>query len=370
MRVAAGTLLGTIKLSPHHHTNPSMRYNTFGTTGFNISKVTLGTMTWGKQNTEAEGHAQMDYAVERGINAFDTAELYAIPSSAETWGKTEEIIGTWFKSTGKRDDIFLATKIAGPLDFAKHIRNGNLGFGREQLDEALGQSLDRLQTDYVNLYQLHWPARKTNFFGKRGVHTISNDEWEDNFLELLHNMADLIKSGQIRHWGVSNESPWGLMRLLYLADAHGLPRPVSTQNPYSLLSRGFEVGMAEVCLRENVAGFHYSPLGMGRLTGKYLDGTARPGARLNQFTQYKRYSGDNALAATAAYAEVAKKHGLSLTQMSLAFVNDRDFTQSNIIGATSVEQLKTNIDSVDLTLSREVLKDLEAVQQRFPDPSV
>ncbi|TXF91554.1 aldo/keto reductase [Neolewinella aurantiaca] len=347
-----------------------MRYNKFGTTNFDISKVTLGTMTWGKQNTEAEGHAQMDYAVERGINAFDTAELYAIPSKPETWGKTESIIGTWFRATGKRKDIFLASKVAGPAEFAKHIRNGNLGFSPSQIDEALGQSLDRLQTDYLDLYQLHWPERKVNFFGKRGVQSIKNDQWEDNFLDILTKMDSLIKAGTIKHWGVSNETPWGLMRILQLADANGLPRPVSIQNPYSLLSRGFEVGLAEVCLRENIAGFPYSPLGMGRLTGKYLDGTARPGARLNIFPQYTRYGNDNALAATEAYAAVAKKHGLNMTQMSLAFVNDQDFNHSNIFGATSLDQLKTNIDSVDLMLTDEVLNDLEEVQKQWPNPSV
>lgn len=346
-----------------------MRYNPFGTTGFNISKVTLGTMTWGQQNTEAEGHAQMDYAVEHGINAFDTAEYYSVPGRAETQGSTERYIGTWFKATGKREDIFLASKIAGPGKMAEHIRTP-LGFGRQQLDDALGKSLDRLQTDYLDLYQLHWPERKTNFFGKRGVHNIKDDPWKDNFLELLRNMDELIKSGVIRHWGVSNESAWGLMRILHLADVHGLPRPVSIQNPYSLLSRGFEVGLSEVCLRENIAGFHYSPLGMGRLTGKYLRGTERPDARLHQFPQFSRYNNENALAATQAYADVAEKYGLNLTKMALAFVNDQKFTDSNIIGATSIDQLKTNIDSVYLTLSAEVLRDLEAVQGRWPDPSV
>ena len=347
-----------------------MRYNPFGTTGFNASVITLGTMTWGKQNTEAEGHAQMDYAVEHGINVFDTAELYAIPSSPDTWGKTEEIIGNWFRSSGKRDDIFLASKVAGPAAFADHIRGGNLGFSRQQIDEALGQSLDRLQTDRIDLYQLHWPERKVNFFGKRGVHSIAGDGWEDNFLEILQHMADLIKQGKIKHWGVSNETPWGVMRILHLADVHGLPRPVSIQNPYNLLSRGFEVGLAEVCLRENIAGFPYSPLGMGRLTRKYLDGSAGPEARLNRFKQYTRYNNDNALAATKAYAEIAEKHGLNFAQMALAFVNDRDFNHSNIIGATSLEQLKTNIGSVDVALSREVLKEIEEVQRRWPDPSV
>lgn len=348
-----------------------MRYNPFGTTGFDISVITLGTMTWGKQNTEAEGHAQMDFAVEHGINAFDTAELYAIPSTAETWGKTESIIGSWFQSTGMRDKVFLATKIAGPqFPFAQHIRDGNLGYSDAQIDEALGQSLDRLQTDYVDLYQLHWPERKANCFGKRGMHTIEDDSWEDNFLQILQKMDSLIKAGTIRHWGLSNETPWGVMRILQLADAHGLPRPVSIQNPYSLLSRGFEVGLAEVCLRENIAGFPYSPLAMGRLTRKYLDGTARPDARLNQFKQYTRYNNDNAMAATEAYAEIAQKHGLDFAQMALSFVNDRDFNHSNIIGATSVDQLKTNVESVDLILSKEVLKELEQVQQQWPDPSV
>ena len=346
-----------------------MRYNPFGTTNYNISKVTLGTMTWGQQNTEAEGHAQMDYAVEAGINAFDTAELYSVPARAETQGSTERIIGTWLAGTGMRDKIFLATKIAGPLDFAAHIRK-KLGFGRQQINDALSKSLDRLQTDHIDLYQLHWPARKANFFGKRGVHSIAKDDWEDDFLNVLQIMDEKIKEGTIKHWGLSNETPWGVMRLLHLADVHGLPRPVSIQNPYSLLSRSFEVGLAEVCLRENIAGFHYSPLGMGRLTGKYMDGSARPDARLHQFKRFSRYNGDNSIKATAAYAEIAKEHGLSLTQMALAFVNDRDFTHSNIIGATNLDQLKQNIESVDITLSREVLKAIEGVQQRYPDPAV
>lgn len=347
-----------------------MRYNQFGTTGFNISKITLGTMTWGEQNTEAEGHAQMDHAIEAGINAFDTAEFYSVPGRPKTQGSTERIIGSWFRSTGMREKVFLASKIAGPGKMAEHIRNGNLGFSSGQIEEAVGMSLDRLQTNYLDLYQLHWPARKANFFGKRGVHTLKGDDWTDNFLEVLQKMDQLIKAGTIKHWGVSNESPWGLMRILHLADVHGLPRPVSIQNPYSLLSRGFEVGLAEVCLRENIAGFPYSPLGMGRLTGKYLDGSAAPESRLNLFKQYTRYNAEPSLAATAAYAEIAKKHQLSFTEMSLAFVNDRDFTHSTIIGATSVPQLKQNIRSIDVTLSPEVLRDLESVQQRFPDPAV
>ncbi|MBC6994695.1 aldo/keto reductase [Neolewinella lacunae] len=346
-----------------------MRYTTFGTTGFEISKITLGTMTWGQQNTEAEGHAQLDYALEMGINAIDTAELYSVPAQAETQGSTERIIGSWLAQTGMRKDLFLASKIAGPLPFAGHIRNP-LGYERAQLDEALGKSLDRLRTDYLDLYQLHWPARKTNFFGKRGVHTIKDDVWEDNFLDILTSVNELIQSGRIRHWGLSNETPWGVMRILHLADVHGLPRPVSIQNPYSLLSRSFEVGLAEVCLRENIAGFHYSPLAMGRLSGKYLDGRATADSRLNQFKQYTRYNGAAALEATEAYAAVAQKHGLPLAQLALAFVIDRDFSQSTIIGATSLEQLRENIGSIDVVLSKAIYQELEAIQTRWPDPSV
>lgn len=349
--------------------NTGMRYTPFGTTGWKVSKITLGTMTFGQQNTEAEAHEQLDYALERGINMIDTAELYSVPPKAETQGSTERYIGSWIKARGNRDQYYLATKIAGPLPFAGHIRE-ELGFGRAQLDEAIGKSLDRLQTDHIDLYQLHWPARKTNFFGKRGVLSIEKDPWADDFLELLTNMKELIASGVIRQWGVSNDSAWGVMRLLHLAEVHDLPRPVSIQNPYSLLCRGFEVGLSEVCLRENVAGFHYSPLGMGQLTGKYVRGTAREDARLHQFKHYTRYNSDNCLAATRAYADIADRHGLNLTQMALAFVNERDFTQSNIIGATSLEQLKENIDSIDVRLSHEVMQEIDSVHRNYPNPAV
>ena len=344
-----------------------MRYGRFGATEWQVSKITLGTMTFGQQNTEAEGHAQLDYALERGINLIDTAELYSVPPKAETQGSTERIIGSWIASRGNRERYYLATKIAGPMKMARHIRNP-LGFGPAQLEEALGKSLGRLRTDYVDLYQLHWPERKTNFFGTRGVSEI--DDWEDNFVEMMTHLGRVIADGRVRHWGVSNESPWGLMRMLYLADRHGLPRPVSIQNPYSLLSRGFEVGLSEICLRENVAGFPYSPLGMGRLTGKYLRGEDGPDSRLNQFTHYTRYNSDNCLSATEAYAAIAEQHGVALTQMALAFVTDRPFNHSNIIGATSVEQLKQNIDSISLSLTPSVITAIEEVQAHYPDPAV
>ena len=346
-----------------------MRYNPLGTTGWNVSKLCLGTMTFGQQNDEAEGHAQLDYALEHGINFIDTAELYSVPARAETQGSTERIIGSWIAARGGRDRYHLATKIAGPAGFTKHIRQP-LGFGRPMLEDALGKSLDRLQTDYIDLYQLHWPERRTNYFGVRGVDSVSDDEWEDNFLQLLHDMQDLIQSGRIRAWGVSNESPWGLMRLLYLADAHGLPRPVTVQNPYALLNRSYEVGLAEISLRENVPLIPYSPLGMGQLTGKYIRGEDKPENRLNQFPNYKRYSQDNAVAATRAYAEVAQRHGLSLTALSLAFVNDRDFVASTIIGATDLEQLAENLASIDVRLDDGIIEELDEVRERFVDPSV
>ncbi|THH41757.1 aldo/keto reductase [Neolewinella litorea] len=344
-----------------------MRYGPFGTTDWQVSKIALGTMTFGQQNTEAEGHRQLDYALERGINMIDTAEMYSVPPRPETQGSTERIIGTWIRARKHRDRYYLATKIAGPRDMAAHIRP-DLGFGRAQLREAINKSLERLQTDYVDLYQLHWPEREANFFGQRGVQEL--DGWQDNFQEMMEALDELRREGMIREWGMSNETPWGLMHALHLADKHGLPRPVSIQNPYSLLARGFEVGLSEVCLRENIAGFHYSPLAMGRLSGKYLYNKDTPASRLNQFTHYTRYNSDNCLEATRAYAAIAEAHGLNMTQMALAFVNDRPFTQSTIIGATTLEQLKENIDSVDLRLSDAVLEELEAVQRAIPNPAV
>ena len=344
-----------------------MRYNRFGTTDWQVSKIALGTMTFGQQNTEREGHEQLDYALERGINLIDTAEMYSVPPRPETQGSTERIIGTWNRSRNRRADYYLATKIAGPGDMAGHIRP-NPGYAQGQLRSALNQSLERLQTDYVDLYQLHWPEREANFFGIRGVSKI--DSWQDNFQAVLEDVRELQRDGLLREWGLSNETAWGLMRTLHLAAVHDLPRPVSIQNPYSLLARGFEVGLAEVCLREGVAGFPYSPLAMGRLSGKYLRGEDRPENRLNQFTHYTRYNGPNALAATEAYAGVAEKHGLTMSQISLSFVNDRDFNHSNIIGATNMEQLRENIDSIDVRLPAEVLADLESVQSTYPNPAV
>ena len=345
-----------------------MEYTTLPHTGLEVSKICLGTMTWGRQNTEAEGHAQMDYAVEQGINFFDTAELYPIPAHPDYHSLTEKIIGTWFRKTGKRDEIVLASKIVGPAPFTKFIRTE--GFRPESLTEAVESSLNRLQTDYIDLYQLHWPERSTNYFGKRGYKHDPKDHWEDNIHQVLETLGELIKQGKIRYLGLSNETPWGVMRFLEEAKVHhNLPRMITIQNPYSLLNRQFEVGLAEISHRSRIGLLAYSPLGFGTLSGKYLGGQQPEKARITLFPNYQRYSGDTAVAATAAYKEIADRHGLSLARMALAFVNSRPFLTANIIGATSMEQLKENISSIDLELDEHILREIEAVHNRFPNPA-
>ena len=345
-----------------------MIYTVLPQTDIEVSKICLGTMTWGNQNTEAEGFAQMDYAVDQGINFFDTAELYPIPAHPDRYAHTEIIIGNWFKKTGKREDIVLASKIAGRAVFTKFIRN--TGFSRNSLIEAVEGSLKRLQTDYIDLYQLHWPERNTNYFGQRGFDHNHKDFWEDNIHQVLETLRDLIEEGKIRHVGLSNESPWGTMRFLEESKVHdSLPRMITIQNPYSLLNRLFEVGLSEISIREQIGLLAYSPLGFGVLTGKYLGGKQPPKARLTLFPNYNRYANAQAAIATQKYYELAQSHGLSLTQMALAFVNSRPFITSNIIGATSMEQLKENIGSIELQLSEEVLKGIEEIHKVCPDPA-
>ncbi|MBQ0733992.1 aldo/keto reductase [Aquimarina celericrescens] len=342
-----------------------MKYTTLPNTNIKVSKICLGTMTWGEQNTEAEGHQQLDYATTQGINFIDTAELYSVPANKDTQGSTEKIIGTWLKKSGKRDEVVIATKIVGPRDFVKHIRTG--GFTKAEFTDAINKSLQRLQTDYIDLYQLHWPERNTNFFGVRGYQHDEAEKWNDNFAEVLRYLQDFIKEGKIRQIGVSNETAYGVMR--YTEEARkGAPKMITIQNPYNLLNRKDEVGLTEVLHRENVGHLPYSPLGFGQLTGKYLD-DAPKNARVTLFPQFARYHNENSFKATRAYNEIAKKHGISLTQMALAFVNDRPFVTSNIIGATSLEQLTENIDSIHLTLSDEVLKEIEAVHEGNPNPA-
>ena len=325
-------------------------------------------MTWGKQNTEAEGHEQMDYAVDKGINFFDTAELYPIPAHPDRHSETEKIIGTWFKKNDNREKIVLATKIAGKAEFTKFIRTS--GFTPESIRNAVDGSLERLQTDYIDLYQLHWPERTTNYFGKRGYeHDVSN-HWKDNIHQILETLRDLIREGKIRHVGISNETPWGAMRFLMESKVHAsLPRTITIQNPYNLLNRLFEVGLSEVSIREKVGLLAYSPLGFGTLTGKYLGGMRPATSRITLFPQYSRYTSEQAVKATQKYHKLAQDHDLSMCQMALAFVNTRPFLTSNIIGATSMKQLQENIASIDVKLSDEVLAGIEEIHNEIPNPS-
>ena len=325
-------------------------------------------MTWGKQNTEEEGHEQMNYALDQGINFFDTAELYPVPAHPDRYAHTEIIIGNWFKKTGNRDKIVLGSKIAGKAAFTKFIRTS--GFRKESVIEAVEGSLKRLQTDYMDLYQLHWPERTTNYFGQRGYEHSISDHWKDNIHQVLETLRDLIKQGKIRHIGLSNETPWGTMRFLEESKVHDeLPRAITIQNPYSLLNRLFEVGLSEISMRENIGLLAYSPLGFGVLSGKYLGGKKPENARVTLFPSYGRYSGIKSQEATQQYHDLAKEHNLSLSQMALAFVNTRPFLTSNIIGATTMEQLKENIGSINVKLSEDVLKGIEAIHQLNPDPA-
>lgn len=324
-------------------------------------------MTWGNQNTQDEGFSQMDLALEKGVNFFDVAELYPVPATAETYAETERIIGNWFTKTGQRDKVVLASKIAGPGDYTSHIRTS--GFSKEALNEAVNDSLKRLQTDYLDLYQLHWPERATKMFGVRDYTHNANEQWEDNFNEVLHSLDEIIKSGKIRHVGISNEGAWGTMRYLQESKQHNLPRMVTIQNAYSLLCRPFEGDLAEVAHRENIGLLAYSPMAFGVLSGKYVKGTAADNARLKLFPRFARYSSEKATEATKRYLKIAEDNGMSLAQMALAFVNERPFLTSNIIGATNLKQLDENIDSINISLSEEVMDAINAVHAEIPNPA-
>lgn len=345
-----------------------MQYRPLGRTGLDVSLICLGTMTYGQQNSEAEGHEQMDLALDRGINFFDTAEMYAVPPTPETYGKTEEVIGTWFAARKNRDRVILATKAVGPGERFKHVRDGSPKFDAKNLTQAVDDSLKRLRTDYIDLYQLHWPERSVNSFGKLGyVH--DEDESPTTIAEQLFTLDTLVKAGKIRHIGLSNETPWGMMSFARLADEHGLPRVASVQNPYSLLNRSFEVGCAEVAIREDIGLLAYSPLASGWLTGKYQGGARPAGARMTLFPDnFSRYSNGSAQAANAEYVQIARDNGLDPAQMALAFVNTRRFTTANIIGATRIDQLEANIASLDVTLSDTVLEAIDDVQRRISNP--
>ena len=345
-----------------------MRYTTLGATDLEVSKICLGTMTFGEQNSEADAHQQLDYALDQGINFIDTAELYSVPGRKETQGSTERFIGSWLKDRSDRDRLVVATKIAGPSPGLLYIRDP-LSFSPSTISSALEGSLNRLQTDYVDLYQLHWPERNNNRFGKLGYTHQEDEEWNDNFLEVLNALNNHIKAGKICHWGLSNETPWGVMRFLQLADQNGLPRPVTIQNPYSLLNRTYEIGLAEISMRENIGLLSYSPLGFGMLTGKYHGGKDDKNSRMQLFPKLQRYASDRVKEITAMYLEIAEKNGLSPAQMALSFVNSRQFLCSNIIGATTMVQLEQNIGSINIELPEAVIKEIEGVHLMHSNPA-
>lgn len=345
-----------------------MQYHRIPHSSLEVSVLGLGTMTYGEQNTEAEAHQQLDYAVAAGINLIDTAEMYPVPPRPETQGLTESYIGSWIKARGNREKIVLASKVAGPSrGNDASIRPGQV-LDRKNIRAALDASLKRLNTDYLDLYQLHWPQRPTNFFGKLG-YTYTEDNSAVTLLETLEALNEQVRAGKIRYIGVSNETPWGVMRYLQLAEKHDLPRIVSIQNPYSLLNRSFEIGLAEISQHEGVELLAYSSLAFGTLSGKYLNGAKPAGARNTLFSRFTRYSSAQSEAAIAEYVALAKKLNLDPSQMALAFVRQQPFVASTLLGATSLEQLKINIDSQDLTLGEDVLNELEAIHKRFTIPA-
>lgn len=342
-----------------------MKYAVLGRTDLNISRICLGTMTWGEQNSEADAHAQMDMAVAAGVNFFDTAEMYPVAPKAETQGRTEAYIGSWLRKTGKRKDIVLASKVIGPGMFP-YLRGGPC-LNREQVLAACDASLKRLQTDVIDLYQVHWPQRPTNYFGKLGY---EHREAEGPTIEeTLGALNELVLQGKVRYIGISNETPWGVHEYLRLHRERQWPRVHAIQNPYNLLNRSFEVGLAEFAHRESVGLLAYSPLAFGVLSGKYLGGLRPPNARLTLFSRFSRYTSPEADAATRAYVELARAHGLDPAQMALAYVNSRPFLASNIIGATTLEQLRSNLDSAALELPADVLEGIETIHRRHTIPS-
>jgi aryl-alcohol dehydrogenase-like predicted oxidoreductase len=343
-----------------------MKKRPLGNTDIHVSLICLGTMTWGEQNTQEQAHEQLDYAVAQGVNFIDAAEMYPVPPRAETQGLTETYLGAWLKRQ-QRDKLIIATKVTGRSDGFDYLGRGETRLNRQQIHQAIDQSLKRLQTDYIDLYQLHWPERSTNFFGQLGyTHQPSNEGIA--LEETLETLQEFVKAGKVRHVGMSNETPWGMMEYVRLAETKGLPRMVSIQNPYNLLNRTFEVGAAECAIRAQCGLLAYSPLGFGVLSGKYLNGQKPEKARLTLFTRFQRYTSQKAQEATTRYVALAREHGLSPAQMALAYVNQQPFVTSNIIGATNMRQLKENIGSTDVQLSSDVLTAIERIHQDIPNP--
>ena len=350
-----------------------MRYRKLGTTDLDVSVICLGTMTFGEQNTQQNGFDQMNYAVERGVNFFDTAELYAVMPRKETYGKTEEIIGNWFQEKKIRDKIILASKIASKSKELEWIRNGSdtLGFDKKNMNAAIDASLKRLKTDYIDLYQLHWPERKVPRFGQLDYKYDPTDNAWTSIEEVLYNLNELVKAGKIRYAGLSNETPWGMMKFLHTAKEKSLPRMMSIQNVYSLVNRVFDIAHSEVSIEENCGLLAYSPLAGGRLSGKYIGGINPKNARYTLWPQrFSRHHTKRGEIAIKKYVKLAKEYGIAPSTFANAFVNDRPFVTSNIIGATSMDQLKENIDSVDLVLNEDILSKIEDIHLTNPNPCV
>ncbi|WP_042858961.1 NADP(H)-dependent aldo-keto reductase [Dickeya sp. NCPPB 3274] len=345
-----------------------MLYHRIPHSSLEVSTLGLGTMTFGEQNSEADAHAQLDLAVAAGVNLIDTAEIYPVPPRSQTQGLTESYIGSWLKSRGGREKLIIASKVAGPVRGNDNSLRPQQALDRKNIRAALDDSLKRLNTDYIDLYQLHWPQRQTNSFGKLS-YQYTSEKPAVTLLETLEALNEQVRAGKIRYIGVSNETPWGVMRYLQLAEKHDLPRIVSIQNPYSLLNRSFEVGLAEISQHEGVELLAYSPLAFGTLTGKYLNGAKPAGARNTLFSRFVRYSAPHTQQAIAEYVALAQKHGLDPAQMALAFVRQQPFVASTLLGATTLEQLKINLGSLDLTLGEEVLTELEAIHRRFTIPA-
>ncbi|MFC2109671.1 aldo/keto reductase [Bacteroidota bacterium] len=344
-----------------------MKYTSIPNTDIKVSKICLGTMTFGEQNSEAEAHEQLNYAISKGVNFMDTAEMYSVPGRKETQGNSERFIGSWLK-TQKREDLVVATKVTGPNPGLSYIRTPQ-PYTKELILKAFEGNLKRLQTDYVDLYQIHWPDRNANFFGKLAYKHNTEEQWKDNIGTIVETLDQLVKEGKIRSYGVSNETPWGMMRYLQESANNNATRLSTIQNPYGLLNRSFEIGNAEVAMRENVGLLAYSPLGFGVLTGKYFEGNLPEKSRLKLYPNFNRYGNEQSMFLAEKYAELAKKHGLSLVELSLAFIEQQPFLTSTIIGATTMQQLKENIATMEVKLSDEILQEIDDIHNLQPNPA-
>ena len=344
-----------------------MKYKKLGTTDLDVSLICLGTMTWGTQNSEKDAFEQMDYSVSKGINFFDTAELYSVPPNAESYGKTEKMIGNWFEKRKNREKVILASKIAGPR--CDWIRGGKNSYNEKNLGEAIDGSLKRLKTDYIDLYQLHWPERSTNCFGLREFNINEEEKEWNSFESILQALEKYIKIGKIRYIGISNETPYGLSKYLELSKSKNLPRMMSVQNPYSLVNRTFEVGMSEISIRDKCGLLVYYPLAAGALSGKYRDGQMPKNSRMALFKGWERMINPLAMKAYDEYYKLAKDNNMTMVQLAQSFVNSRPFVTSNIIGATTMEQLKENIDAIDIELSDEIMNKINLIHNNNPNPS-